>query len=244
MRENFGHGLCVMLRLITFDACNTLFRVRGSPGELYSEVAWRFDVKLSPKALNESFKHAFGEFYKSVPNFGAKGDKTAEKWWSGVVKQTFKSAGFDDEKTVARISSTLYNEFSTSSYWQVYPETFDVLEHLRKKGYLLAVISNFDERLDTILEGLYLKSYFDLIVCSFNVGMCKPSPEIFKLVLSNFGMKAEEALHVGDNVELDYKPAVSLGFRSLIVDRFSSNYSAAIVNPEHVTKDLKPLMQL
>lgn len=231
-----------MLRLITFDACNTLFHVRGSPGEIYSDIAERFDVKVSPKALNDSFKHAFGEFYNKTPNFGAKTNKTAERWWTGVVKQTFKSAGFHEERTLERISSLLYKEFSTVSCWQIYPETFEVLEDLRKKGYHLAVISNFDERLHTILEGLCLKNYFDFIACSFDVGMSKPSPGIFQLVLSTFRVKPDDTLHIGDNVDLDYKPAIQLGMRSLIVDRFSKNYSASIVNPEHVIKDLKPLL--
>lgn len=233
-----------MLRLITFDACNTLFRVRGSPGEVYSNVASRFGVEVQPKALNDSFTRTFREFYKAVPNFGAKCDNTAEKWWFGVVKQTFRSAGFNDDKTLARISSTLYREFSTASYWEVYPETFEVLEHLKKRGYHLAVISNFDERLDTILETLRLKNYFDFIACSFDVGVCKPSAKIFELVLNNFGVKAEETLHVGDNVGLDYKPAIELGLKSFIVDRFYKNYSEYHVNPAHVVTDLTPLLNL
>lgn len=48
-----------MLRLVTFDACNTLFHVRSSPGELYSNVASRFGVEIKPKPLNDSFKHSF-----------------------------------------------------------------------------------------------------------------------------------------------------------------------------------------
>ena len=51
-----------MLRLITFDACNTLFHVRGSPGELYSNVASRFGVEINPKPLmirsNTSFENS------------------------------------------------------------------------------------------------------------------------------------------------------------------------------------------
>ena len=229
------------LRLITFDACNTLFRVRGSPGELYSNVAARFGVDIKPKALNDSFKDTFRDFYKTSPNFGAKSAKTGEKWWHEVVKQTFRSTGYHDEATLARFSSVLYKEFSTASYWQVYSETFDVLEHLKNRNYHLAVVSNFDERLDAILESLRLKEYFSFIACSFDVGMYKPSPEVFQLVLSHLDVKAEEALHVGDNVELDYKPAIELGMRSLIVNRFCRNYSKDSVDPDHIVQNLNPL---
>ena len=232
------------LRLITFDACNTLFHIRGSPGELYSNVAARFGVDIKPKALNDSFKDSFRDFYITLPNFGAKSAKTGENWWRGVVKQTFRSAGYHDEETLAIISSVLYKEFSTACCWQVYPETFDVLEHLKKRNYPLAVISNFDERLDTILESLRLKEYFTFIACSFDVGMCKPSPEVFQLVLSHFDVKAEDTLHVGDNVDLDYKPAIELGMKSLIVNRFCNDYSKDRVDPDHIIQDLTPLQTL
>lgn len=116
-----------------------------------------------------------------------------------------------------------------------------MLEHLKNRNYHLAVISNFDERLDVILESLRLKEYFTFIACSFDVGICKPSPEIFQLVLSHFDVKAEEALHVGDNINLDYKPAVELGMRSLIVNRFCKDYSKDSVDPNHIIQDLNPL---
>ena len=232
------------LRLITFDACNTLFHVRGSPGELYSNVAARFGVDIEPEALNDSFKDSFRDFYRTLPNFGAQSAKTGEKWWHGVVKQTFRSAGYHDEANLARISSVLYKEFSTATYWQVYPETFDVLEHLKNRNYHLAVISNFDERLDIILERLRLKEYFRFFACSFDVGICKPAPEVFHLVLSHFDVKAEEALHVGDNLDLDYKPAIKLGMGSLIVNRFCRDYSKDSVDPDHIIQDLNPLQML
>lgn len=233
-----------MLRLITFDACNTLFHVRSSPGELYSNVASRFGVEIKPKPLNDSFKHSFREFCNTLPNFGAHSYKTAEKWWHGVVTQTFRSAGYQEEANLARISSVLYREFSTSRYWQVYPETHSVLKHLKKQNYHFAIVSNFDERLDGILERLSVKDYFDFIACSFNAGVYKPSPKIFELVLNHFGVKAEEALHVGDNVDLDYKPAIQLGMKSLILDRFFMDFSEDIVNSEHIIKDLNPLLKL
>ena len=232
------------LRLITFDACNTLFHVRGSPGELYSNVAARFGVDIKPKALNDSFKDSFRDSYITLPNFGAQSAKTGEKWWHGVVKQTFRSAGYHDEANLAKISSVLYKEFSTASYWQVYPETLDVLEHLKYRNYHLAVISNFDERLDIILESLRLKEYFTFIACSFDVGICKPAPEVFHLVLSHFDVKAEKALHVGDNFDLDYKPAIELGMKSLIVNRFCKDFSKDSVDPDHIIQDLNSLQLL
>ena len=232
-----------MLRLITFDVCNTLIRVRSSPGKIYSDVAKRYGVKIKPKALNDSFNQAFHDFYGTFPNFGAKNRNTAEVWWNGVVKQTFHRAGYVDDNTLEKISSTLYQEFTTASHWEIFPETVSVLEHLQKRSYHLAVISNFDERLETILESLCLKKYFSFIACSFDVGICKPSSEIFNIVLSNYGVKAKDTLHVGDNVNLDYKPAVQLGIRSLIVNRFNKTYSGEDIDLEDVIPDLTPLLK-
>lgn len=42
-------------------------------------------------------------------------------------------------------------------------------------------------------------------MCLFSVGVYKLFFKIFEFVLNYFGVKVEEVLYVGDNVDLDYK---------------------------------------
>lgn len=236
------------LRLISFDVTNTLIQVRGSVGEFYKKAALRFGIEVDSTILEQNFRSGYRDFNRKYPNFGAQHGLSSEKWWNGVVKSTFKSANAictEDESVLDALSSSLYREFVDSSHWEVFPESRCVLEHLFAKGYCLGVISNFDERLEEILEALHLSSFFSFIVCSVKARTCKPSPEIFQLALKKANVEPNEALHIGDNFLLDYKPATELGMKALVVDRFSSyDGTTAVVDPMHIIKNLNPLLSL
>ena len=62
----------------------------------------------------------------------------------------------------------------------------------------LATMSNL-ENISFIIDGLGIRSYFDLIAGEENVKQGKPHPEIYKLVLSNFKINPEEAIVFEDS---------------------------------------------
>ena len=102
--------------------------------------------------------------------------------------------------------------------------TDKVLDELRKAGYQLGIISNFDERIYRILENMNLHGYFDFVqIPSSCEGFAKPSPEIFQatraLANRKYGppLLDHQFLHVGDNVELDYRAARASGFQALLL---------------------------
>jgi putative hydrolase of the HAD superfamily len=62
-----------------------------------------------------------------------------------------------------------------------------------------------------MLEKADFAKFFELIVCSRDLGIRKPNPEIFKYVLDSLKVKPSEAVHVGDNVEADMLGAENVG---------------------------------
>ena len=48
-----------------------------------------------------------------------------------------------------------------------------------------------------------LKHYFDLLLCSDEVGVNKPDPKIFRAALSRTGATRKESLMIGDNLVAD-----------------------------------------
>ena len=66
-------------------------------------------------------------------------------------------------------------------------------------GIKLAVVSNFDTRLRTILRDLDLVSIFDSIVISAEVKAEKPNPVIFEQACAQLGVQTAEALVLGDD---------------------------------------------
>lgn len=89
-------------------------------------------------------------------------------------------------------------------------------------------MSNFDGRLKEILQHLDLYHSFDLVVASGEVGVEKPNPKIFQIVLDHYHLcNASHLIHIGDNVKKDYQAARDFGARALLFDPFLINHDVS-----------------
>jgi HAD superfamily hydrolase (TIGR01549 family) len=101
----------------------------------------------------------------------------------------------------------------------LYPCIDDVLGRLSER-YALALISNtMSDQPRLILERTGLARYFDIIVCSRDLGVRKPNPKIFEHVLGRLGVDPDEAVHVGDSVEADMEGASNAGLTPIWIRR-------------------------
>lgn len=114
-------------------------------------------------------------------------------------------------------------EFLFSNIWCngdkiLYPETVEVLEYFKSRGYRMGVISDTSPSLEYTLHQLGIAEYFTSFTASSLVGAEKPSPIIYNAALNAQNVKATESLYV-----YDYKPeadgARDLGFTAFLLDR-------------------------
>ena len=89
------------------------------------------------------------------------------------------------------------------------------------RGLALAVLSNWDERLPRLLEGLGLGERFATVVYSQAVGVEKPHPAIFEDLLERLELPAARVLHVGDSRRDDVEGARAVGMEALWLTRDS-----------------------
>ena len=66
----------------------------------------------------------------------------------------------------------------------------------------MGIISDFDERLEGIIDGLGIGTYFQFIVQSYVEGYSKPSRELWQVALQKAG-EVEKGWHVGDDPKKD-----------------------------------------
>jgi len=100
----------------------------------------------------------------------------------------------------------------------VFPDTVETLKKLKKK-YKLVLLSNTAKKEgEESITRFGLKKYFDEVIFSGQIGLAKPNPRIFRLVLDHFDVNGEECVMVGDNLEVDIIPAKLLGFKTILVD--------------------------
>jgi putative hydrolase of the HAD superfamily len=203
------------MKVITFDAGNTLIRLNQPVGVTYAAVAERFGLKLDPASLERGFRTA----WKSVPPLpdvpGPRPDD-GRSWWRAVVIQTLELAGekaepFDD------YFDTVYREFGLPGIWRLEPGAFGLLSDLRFAGFRLGIISNFDLRLRDILKHVGVLDFFEQIIISSQIGADKPSPRIFQAAIERFGVEPQEMLHVGDDKVSDGDGAREMGMQTFIL---------------------------
>jgi len=100
----------------------------------------------------------------------------------------------------------------------IFPDVVETLEKLKKK-YKLVLLSNTAEKEgEETIDRFGLKKYFDEIILSGQIGLAKPDPRVFRLVLDKVNIKPEKVVMVGDNLEMDIIPARTLGMKGILVD--------------------------
>lgn len=100
----------------------------------------------------------------------------------------------------------------------VLPHALDLLTELRRRGFILGAISDWEPTLPDLLAELGLLPSFDALAVSSLVGATKPSPTIFNEALRQADASPETALHIGDWYELDVAGARATDMQALLFD--------------------------
>jgi 2-haloacid dehalogenase len=96
------------------------------------------------------------------------------------------------------------------------PTVEETLPKLKEKGYRLVVLTN---GISKIQRGRLreIERYFDKIYVSEEENLMKPQPELFNRILSDFSVKAEECIMLGDSLKSDILGAKTVGIDSCLV---------------------------
>ena len=228
------------LKLVTFDVTNTLLQFKVPVWQYYALVAQDHGFTGTPDDVKAKFKTSFKQMWKEHPNFGQKTIKW-EDWWCRVVSMTLKDH-LPGTANLPIIAHKLIDEFKTDKCWQCAHGGHKLIEHFRTLGIpTVGVISNFDPRLNDILQSVSLHQHFDFILTSYETGYSKPDERIFKAAIEKCSstISPSEALHIGDDLEKDYEGARAAGWHALLVNPNLSQESSA--QQEHVFKSLEEL---
>ncbi|XP_053724206.1 haloacid dehalogenase-like hydrolase domain-containing protein 3 [Synchiropus splendidus] len=207
------------LRWVLWDVRDTLLKVRFSVGDQYYKEAERMGLSLSPANINTAFLQVYKQYSSRFPNYGVSQGLNGEVWWKGVVRDTFSHCRVQDPVLLDSLADSLYHNFCRAENWEVFPDSAAALESCASLGLELGVVSNFDRRLETILDTCGLLSHFRFLLTSEEAGVAKPNTSIFEQALQRCGVPAASVVHIGDHYEKDYVASRSLGIHGLLLDR-------------------------
>ena len=136
------------------------------------------------------------------------------------ILHRFDSGKIDPDEFFAEASSLLQATIDKTSFFRFYndvfflnPEVLDVLKSFKGR-YRLVLLSNTDvQRFGHIRENFPQIFFFDAYVLSYQAGVIKPDPEIYKLALEAAQAQAEECVFI-DDLENNIAAAKALGIRT------------------------------
>ena len=211
-----------MTNAVFFDWSNTVTRYYPLREEAFAKAGRDVGLEVMPARLAQGVLLA-DQFYSEentrlpIKKREAKDQIEVYIRYGRVV---FEGAGIEvNDDTLLRIMKEVAGTFLKTSF-ALYDDVLPAFDLLRQRGLVLGLISNIDRDIKPFCEELGLGSYLNFVVTSLEVGSDKPNPPIFLAALERAGVKASEAVYVGDQYSSDIVGARGVGMRALLIDRY------------------------
>ena len=211
-----------MIKAVFFDWFNTLTDFYPPRLELYSQAFKQYGIELAPRAVMRGILagdlYCFEENARS-PVASRSAEEQAEIY-SYYPKAILADAGVEvAEGLPFEILKIVRQQFNGDAVI-LFDDVLPTLKMLKERGLILGLITNATRDKIAIHRKLGLEDYLDFAVTSGEVGSDKPNPPIFLAALDRAGVSAVEAVHVGDQYELDVVGARGVGINPVLIDRY------------------------
>ncbi len=176
------------------------------------------------------FVNGKSNFIKNLAEFGVPESEVAEVFFkSDQMNTLYKTGAMTDEEfwswalnewsltlTVREIIKLLIDGYETNH------RVVDVVKAVRENGYkTLACSNNFHARIQGLQDKFGFLENFDAAIMSYEIGVTKPSEEIFKALIDRSGVSAGEIVFADDD-ESKLSGAKSLGIQTVFYEGFDA----------------------
>jgi HAD superfamily hydrolase (TIGR01662 family) len=155
-------------------------------------------------------------------------------------------------ETVAPLAVELNQLFRESAgHRSIYPETYDVVIELYRRGYRLGLVSNTTSSVEipAMLKELNILGCFDTILMSAVVGKRKPAPDLLLDATGRMGISPSACAYVGDQLNRDVLAARRAGYAQAVWLIDPRNPTApgqdiSVAQPDRTITNLRELLDL
>ncbi|UKN01373.1 YjjG family noncanonical pyrimidine nucleotidase [Paracrocinitomix mangrovi] len=204
------------IKHIFFDLDHTLWDFEKNSSETLSELFDEFG--LADKIDNKekflaTYQSVNGIYWKKYRN--GKIDKDTVRF--GRFRDTLDRFNVKDPDVIGRQIGDEYVRRGPHKT-NLFPHTHETLSYLKEKYPLHIITNGFKEVQFIKLSGSNLSQYFDIILCSEEVGKQKPHRLVFEKALEMAKVDPFDALMIGDNYEADILGAKKVGMQTIFFD--------------------------
>jgi putative hydrolase of the HAD superfamily len=203
-------------RAVVFDVVGTLVEPWPTVHRAYAIAGRRHGIELAEDVIAPRFARAW-QRQEAIdaarrPAFATDRVREAARWRE-IVEDVFEQA-----PPAAAIFADLWEHFARPGSWRPLAAGARLVEEARQAGAVIALASNFDERLLAIASVVEPLTAADHVFASSELGWRKPSVEFFREVERRLGRSSDELVLIGDDPALDVAAARQAGWRSFSVD--------------------------
>jgi putative hydrolase of the HAD superfamily len=161
-------------------------------------------------------------------------EKTWLAGWSATEKRAIRGEIRSIEERVRHSLATV-SELqiakdlisSLASQWQkellnspqCYLDVKSDLRVLQAQGLKLALVSDIHAYDTEVIDLLELRDFFDALVFSCDLGICKPDPRIYQAAVAQLDVGPDECIYIGDGNSSELSGAKALGMTTVRIDR-------------------------
>lgn len=223
------------IRLITFDLDNTLWDVGQVIRHAEEEMNTWLDTTV-PEYRRRLDRDAVLELRSQViadrPDMGHDVSALREE----ILYRGMRRIGLDEPAARDAAANAFRIFFEARQRVVFFEHALETLTDLAG-SYRLAALTNGNAHIETI----GLDRYFSFALCSADVRASKPAPDIFHAALEKAGVRAEESIHVGDNLVDDIFGAGSIGMHTIWFRPGDDTDDDAEVRPSAIVEHLRDL---
>jgi HAD superfamily hydrolase (TIGR01549 family) len=133
---------------------------------------------------------------------------------------------------------------------KIFPETYDVVLELFRRGYRLGIVSNTtsSDEVPAILNGMRLTGCFEIVMLSAVAGKRKPDPFMLVNAGERMGASPEKCAYIGNSPDRDVVAARKAGFCAILlgdpIQPQNKHFNDPLRTPDQYVRNLKGLLDV
>ena len=211
-----------MIKAVFFDWFNTLAHFDPPRHELYIQAFRQFGIELPTKPVIRGILTADQYYFEENARFPVEKRSPKEQLevYVHYPQAILAEVGVKvAEELPLKVIQTVAQQFGKATF-VLYDDVLSTLKTLKERKFVLGLLTNLNRDMNAICRELGLEPYLDFVVTSGEVGADKPAPPIFLAALKRAGVNASEAVHIGDQYNLDVIGARGVGITPILIDRY------------------------
>jgi putative hydrolase of the HAD superfamily len=240
-------------KAIIFDLFDTLINFNrsrlpeveldGTPVRSTSRAAYKVFRRFYKYVDFRSFYDAFMESYVELNRIKDEEHRelhNRERFKLMLSKMDIPIDPWSDELIEDMVSVHMDGIANAMEFPEENRETLDII---REKNARLAIISNFDHAPTAygLLDKFDIKSYFERILISVEIGWRKPRADIFLEAFDLLRINPQDAIFVGDSYEADVIGSKGVGMNVIWINKNDEPIKDEGLKPDYVVSSFSEI---